>query len=907
MSETATVPSRDPWYLRLPIVVDLRRSIGLQRGMLITGLVVTGILLVTALFAPLLAPYSWAQTAADGVAFGTQQPPSSAHLLGTTVSGYDVYSRVIWGTRTAVAVMVLAVVLSLPLGVLLGLVSGYIGGWLDRALTMVADAIYAFPSLLLAIVMSIVISGGQSSAFGGILSAALSITVVFIPQYFRVIRAEAIRLKAEPFVEAAQVIGAPTLRVMFKHVFRNSTRTLPLIFTLNASEAILTLAGLGFIGFGIEPTSASEWGYDLNRSISDVTSGIWWTALFPGVAIVLSVLGMTLVGESMNDLNDPRLRGRRAARKRPQDTPDANTNAEAAPDEADAAEIESLLTHAPKGIEVGDPRLQINDLEIAFATDHGDVHAVDGVSLRIDKGEILALVGESGSGKTVTARSVLGLLPETATARGAILVEGENVVGLTGSRLRQLRGKDVSMVFQEPSSALNPVFPVWWQIGEGLKAHDPKLTTKQIKAKAVEALRIVGIPDPEKRINRYPHEFSGGQKQRIVIATALALGAELIVADEPTTALDVTVQAEILQLLRDVRDTYGTSILLITHNMGVVADLADSVAVMYQGKIIERAWSRELFGNPQQDYTKKLLAAVPHLGRNSASGAQTLAEQAAVVASPIVVEAKGLEVEYAGRLGLPPFKAVQGVDLQIHEGEVFGLVGESGSGKTTIGRAMAGLEDVTGGVLTVLGKQVRGWSDRGFKPLRRQIGFVFQDPATSFNPQLTIGDAVAEPLQIHRRDLDAAAHTKLVEQMLEAVELPAAYARRFPHELSGGQRQRVSFARALILQPKLLIADEPTSALDVSVQATVLELFKRLQREFGFACLFISHDLAVVDMLAHRIGVLHKGKLVELGVGADVLSNPTDAYTKRLIASLPVPDPDEQARRREELAAIVGA
>ena len=306
----------ETWWQRLPVVADVRRSVGLQRGMLITGLVLSGILLVTAIFAPLLAPFSWAQTADAAGSFGTQQAPSSRNLLGTTVSGFDVLSRVIWGTRTAVAVIIAAVIASLFLGVLLGLVSGYIGGWIDRILVMLADAIYAFPSLLLAIVMSIVISGGQSSAWGGILSAAISITVVFIPQYFRVIRAETIRLKAEPFVEAAKVVGAPHWRIMFRHIFRNATRTLPLIFTLNASEAILTLAGLGFIGFGIEPTSAAEWGYDLNRSMADVTSGMWWTAVFPGLAIVLSVLGITLVGESMNDLNDPRLRTRRATGRR---------------------------------------------------------------------------------------------------------------------------------------------------------------------------------------------------------------------------------------------------------------------------------------------------------------------------------------------------------------------------------------------------------------------------------------------------------------------------------------------------------------------------------------------------------------------------------------------------------------
>lgn len=313
----AGAPERgEPRWHRLPVVSHLRRSVGLQRGMLVAGLVLVALLLLTALLAPLLAPYGYAQSGADGVRFGTQQPPSAAHPFGTTVAGYDVLSRVIWGTRTAVAVMVCAVVASLFLGVLLGLVSGYLGGWVDRILVMLADAIYAFPSLLLAIVMSIVISGGQSNAWGGILAAAISITVVFVPQYFRVIRAEVVRLKAEPFVEAATVIGTGHRRVMGTHLLRNATRTLPLIFTLNCSEAILTLAALGFLGFGIEPSSAAEWGYDLNRAMADATSGIWWTGMFPGLAIVLSVLGVTLVGESLNDLNDPRLRTRRRPRRR---------------------------------------------------------------------------------------------------------------------------------------------------------------------------------------------------------------------------------------------------------------------------------------------------------------------------------------------------------------------------------------------------------------------------------------------------------------------------------------------------------------------------------------------------------------------------------------------------------------
>jgi len=300
---------------RLPVIHQFRQSVGLQRGMLVAGLVLTGVFLVMALFAPWLAPYSYNQLGVDGQNFGSQQPPSAEHWLGTTVGGYDVLSRTIWGAQTALLVIVVAVVLSIFAGILLGLVSGYFGGWADRTLVVVADAIYAFPTLLLAIVASIAISGGQSGLWGSILSASIAITVVFIPQYFRVVRAETVRVKSEAFVESAKVTGASTWRIMFRHVFRNATRTLPLIFTLNASEAILTLAAIGFLGFGIEPTAAADWGYDLNKSISDVTSGIWWTSIPPGTAIVLVVLGITLIGESLNDLADPRLRARRRATK----------------------------------------------------------------------------------------------------------------------------------------------------------------------------------------------------------------------------------------------------------------------------------------------------------------------------------------------------------------------------------------------------------------------------------------------------------------------------------------------------------------------------------------------------------------------------------------------------------------
>ena len=543
------------------------------------------------------------------------------------------------------------------------------------------------------------------------------------------------------------------------------------------------------------------------------------------------------------------------------------------------------------------PVLSIEKLQVTFATDQGDVQAVKDVSFTVAPGEIVAIVGESGSGKTVTAKAILGLLPETALSSGAVVISGNDIITVSQHQLRQIRGRDVAMVFQEPSTALNPVYTVGWQIAEGLRAHRPegkRVGRKAARKLAIEALAKVGIPEPESRVDYYPHQFSGGQKQRVVIAAALALNPGLIVADEPTTALDVTVQAEILELLRDLRDQYGTSIVLITHNMGVVADLADRVVVMFQGDVVEMASSEVLFSAPKQVYTRQLLAAVPHLGRNSASAGFT---ERAFQDREVLVAARDLEIEYPGRLGSPAFKAVDKVSFTISSGEVFGLVGESGSGKTTIGRAIAGLNRTTGGSLNVLGYQMRGFKERSFRPLRKDIGFVFQDPAASFNPHLSIGECVAEPLIIHT-DLSGPAITAKVEELLESVQLPRAYAKRFPHELSGGQRQRASLARGLALKPRLLIADEPTSALDVSVQAKVLELFREIQTELGFAALFISHDLAVVDILAEWVGVLYKGRMVEQGIGNQIMGNPKDDYTKRLLASLPVPNPAEQAERR---------
>ncbi|PXX66849.1 peptide/nickel transport system ATP-binding protein [Nocardia tenerifensis] len=554
---------------------------------------------------------------------------------------------------------------------------------------------------------------------------------------------------------------------------------------------------------------------------------------------------------------------------------------------------------SPEVAERGRPALSIESLSVTFATDAGPVYAVTDVSYEVFPGEVLAIVGESGSGKSVSSRTAMGLLPLTARVRGLVTLGTEAITSMNERQLTALRGGAISMVFQEPGLALDPLFTVGFQIGEALRAHS-QMSKKDAKARAIELLRMVGLPDPEHRVNYYPHQLSGGQKQRVVIAIAIACEPKVIIADEPTTALDVTVQAEILELLRDLRDRIGSAIVLITHNMGVVADLADRVVVMRNGKVVEQAPVDELFASPKQDYTRALLAAVPHLGTEQLAHGPT--EEAAPAAEP-VLEVCDLVVEFPGSFGRPVFRAVDDVNLCIGLGETLGLVGESGSGKSTIGRCVAALQRPTSGVVKVRGQDIAGMSARKLRPIRRRFGFVFQDPASSLNPRLTVGECVAEPLLVHKTGSSAEIKAR-VRKLLDDVQLPAGTERRYPHELSGGQRQRASLARALVLDPDLLVADEPTSALDVSVQAAVLELFGQLQRECGWACLFISHDLAVVDQLADRIVVLRNGAVVEQGDRDRILRAPTEEYTQRLVAAVPVPDPVEQRRRRAESAAL---
>ncbi len=553
-------------------------------------------------------------------------------------------------------------------------------------------------------------------------------------------------------------------------------------------------------------------------------------------------------------------------------------------------------------VEDNGPVLEVEDLNVSFWVDGEWFPAAREVSYYVDAGEVLAIVGESGSGKTQSSMSLIGLLPPNGRATGSAKLNGEQLIGLKGAALRRVRGKEIAVIFQEPMTAMNPVYTIGFQIVETLRSHFI-MSPKDAKARAIELLTLVEIPEPERRFDAFPHQLSGGQRQRAMIAQALACEPKLLIADEPTTALDVTVQAEILKLMRDLRERVNAGIVLITHDMGVVADMADRIVVMQNGQIVETGTADKIFNSPEHPYTQQLLSAVPHFGTFTTV---ERTEPAAADATPPqrVMTAENLVIEYPKRGNQPVFRAVDEVSLTLDAGEVLGLVGESGSGKTTIGRAVVGLLPVAGGSLEVAGVNMEGASAKDLRPLRDQVGIVFQDPGSSLNPRFPIGESIGEPLFLHRK-LKGKALNAEIERLLDSVHLQRGFRNRYPHELSGGQRQRVGIARALALEPRLLVADEPTSALDVSVQARVLDLFQELQREQGFACLFISHDLGVVEMLADRIAVMHYGKIVELGPAKQVVQNPADPYTRRLVSAVPVPDPAEQRRRREARDALI--
>ena len=542
--------------------------------------------------------------------------------------------------------------------------------------------------------------------------------------------------------------------------------------------------------------------------------------------------------------------------------------------------------------------LKVTDLGVDFWVDGEFYPAAIDLNYDVKRGEVLAIVGESGSGKSSSSMALLGLLPPNARVSGSIELLGRELRGIPESELRTVRGGSIAVIFQEPMTALNPVYTVGFQIVEAVRSHFD-LDPTDAKERAIELLRKVDMPEPELAFHKYPHQLSGGQRQRAMIAQSISCDPVLLIADEPTTALDVTVQAEILDLLRSLRHRLNSAIILITHDMGVVADLADKILVMKDGIGVEAGSALDIFQRPQHPYTQQLLAAVPHLGEGIEVTERVAPTHVGV--EPIL-HFEDVAIDYPKRGRIPAFRAAKEINLKIYPGEIIGLVGESGSGKTTLGRAAVGLLPIAAGKLTCVGTDISFATRKDLRPLRRKTGIVFQDPASSLNPRMPIGESIGEPLFLAGVAKGAELGHR-VEELLASVELPRSYRNRYPHELSGGQKQRVGIARALALTPQLLVADEPTSALDVSVQARFLDLLQNLQQELGFACLFISHDLAVVDILAHRIAVMHRGRLVEQGSRNEVLRTPREEYTRQLISAVPLPDPVAQRAHREKRAA----
>ncbi|WP_342488730.1 ABC transporter ATP-binding protein [Cytobacillus sp. FSL W7-1323] len=551
-----------------------------------------------------------------------------------------------------------------------------------------------------------------------------------------------------------------------------------------------------------------------------------------------------------------------------------------------------------------EPLLKIENLQVSFMSREKEFEAVKGVSFTVNKGETLGIVGESGSGKSVTARSIMRLLPSPPSLLkdGEIMFLGKDLVNASDQEMEAIRGKDISMIFQDPMTSLNPTMRIGQQLTETMLKHTRGLGKTQAKAEAIELLRLVGIPKPEVRFAQYPHEFSGGMRQRAMIAIALACRPKLLIADEPTTALDVTIQAQILNLMKHMQEKFGTAIILITHDLGVVAGMCDRVVVMKDGEIVEKGTTEEIFEHATHPYTLRLLNALPKLHeKKKAKPAPRISEE--INAKEPLLEVKALKQHFDLGKG-QVLKAVDDISFFIKPGETLGLVGESGSGKSTTGRAILRLNEPTAGEVLYQGIPVNQLTAKEMKMMRRHMQMIFQDPYASLNPRFKVIDIIGQALDIHKLVKNKQERRKRVEELLEMVGLEKEHAMRYPHEFSGGQRQRIGIARALAVEPKFIVCDEPLSALDVSIQAQIVKLLEDLQQKLGLTYLFIAHDLSMVKHISDRVAVMFGGKIVELAESEELYANPQHPYTKSLLAAIPIPDPAiERQKKRETLSA----
>jgi peptide/nickel transport system ATP-binding protein len=924
---------------------------------------------VVAIFAPLIAPYPPNLQNLNLVNAG----PSAAHWFGTDDLGRDILSRLIWGGRISLRATLEIVGIAILFAVPIGLVAGFFRGMVDAVIMRLMDAMFSFPPLILALTVAALLGGGLNQT-------AIAIAIVFIPSFVRLLRGEVIAVREENYIEAARSLGATSNRLIRRHIVPNVASPIIIQVSLSLGFALLTEAGLSYLGLGEQPPTPS-WGSMLNEGYQFIFNTPW-ALIFPGLAIMLSVLSFNLVADGLRDS---------LGRERPK-----SSSLAAADTENRLSVVTRLRGIAPRSarsaapdatpVNKSGPLLAVKDLRIEFLTNGQWCPVVEGASFAVERGKTLGLVGESGSGKTVSALAIMGLLPPRGCRPGGTArFEGRDLMRLSPAEFRQLRGNEIAMIFQEPMTSLNPAYTVGNQIAEQVRTHR-NLSKAESRKIATEMLDRVEIPNAANRAHDYPFAFSGGMRQRVMIAMALSCSPKLLIADEPTTALDVTTQAQIVELLHTLQREEDMAMIFVTHDLGVIADVANDVVVMYAGQIVEQTPSAALFTQPRHPYTEALLNSIPQLtpvgeplhfipgivprpdqippgcrfnprcnyavescttspvelrpaaggtvGTNGPTATPenppgqhsqliplsrclrqdelTLAGARPAVVSPTtaapvavpgqgpLLVVSGLSKQFPLRSGLlqrvsGSVLAVDEVDLTIYPGKTLGLVGESGSGKSTLARLVTRLIEPTSGHVVLGDTDITALRGPKLRRERQGMQMVFQDPYSSLDPRQNIVEIVGEPLKIHT-SMNRAERQQRVIELLSQVGIGPHVLGRQPHEFSGGQRQRLAIARALALEPGLLVCDEPVSALDVSTQSQVINLLSDLQDRLGLAYLFIAHDLSVVRHLSDRIAVMYLGKIVEEGEANEVYTRPTHPYTAALLSAIPVPDPLHQRK-----------
>jgi peptide/nickel transport system ATP-binding protein len=923
------------------------------------GLAFLLLVIVAAIFAPLIAPYPPDLQNLNI----TNAGPSALHWLGTDDLGRDILSRLIWGGRISMRATFEIVGIAILFAAPLGLIAGFFRGAVDSVIMRAMDAMFSFPPLILALTVAALLGASVNDV-------AIAIAIVFIPSFVRVLRGQVIAVREENYIEAARSLGATSPRLIGRHVVPNVASPVIIQLSLSLGFALLTEAGLNYLGIGEQPPTPS-WGAMMNEGYSFIFTTPW-ALVFPGVIIMLTVLSFNLVADGLRDS---------LGRERPA----SSSSLSAGRDErvsrlarlrgisarADRPSVTApVATQNPDG-----SLLSVKNLSIEFLTNGQWFFVMEDASFTVSRGKTLGLVGESGSGKTVSALAVMGLLPSRGCrAGGTARFEGRDLMRLSPGDFRQIRGNEIAMIFQEPMTSLNPAYTVGNQIAEQVRTHRHLSRAESWKV-AVEMLDRVEIPHAATRARDYPHAFSGGMRQRVMIAMALSCSPKLLIADEPTTALDVTTQAQIVELLHTLQAEEDMAMIFVTHDLGVIADVADDVVVMYAGQIVEHTGAHALFSRPGHPYTEALLNSIPQLtppgeplhfipgmvprpdqvprgcrfhprcsyatdacvstpvslrppgwagtgptGGGSSpeetgtvlsrclrqdeltlAGARDVAEPPTAATPPAaerrppLLVVKGLSKQFPLRTGLlqrvsGSVNAVDGVELSIAAGTTLGLVGESGSGKSTLARLVTRLIEPTTGTVELDGTDITALRGPKLRRERQGIQMVFQDPYSSLDPRQSILEVVGEPLRIHT-GLNRVQRQRRVIELLDQVGIGPHVLGRQPHEFSGGQRQRIAIARALALEPGLLVCDEPVSALDVSTQSQVINLLSDLQDRLGLAYLFIAHDLSVVRHLSDRIAVMYLGQIIEEGDANEVYVRPTHPYTAALLSAIPVPDP----------------